>query len=146
MGSSDCSLDSKNRSCLLACFYETKDGERVPGQRSSSSQIGESTTLPNAEKKNFTHLKRTIPGLQKKPVDERSPMEELLDVQELTHQKDCDKLTCKMVDRMLQQALIPQGKNGRPPSNFILCTKSFLKSLSMGCVSAVANCIASFRC
>jgi hypothetical protein len=64
----------------------------------------------DAEKKHFSRLKKIIQGLQKKAVHEGSPMEEVVDVPELTCQKDCDKSTSKMVDWMLQQGIIPQGK------------------------------------
>jgi hypothetical protein len=62
-------------------------------------------------KQHFSCLKKTFQGLQKKAADEGIPaMEEVVDILELTYQKDCNKSTSKMVDWMLQQGLIPQGK------------------------------------
>jgi hypothetical protein len=64
----------------------------------------------NAEKKHFSRLKMIIQGLQKKAVDEGSPMEEVVDILEETYQKSCNKTISKMADWMMQQGLIPQGK------------------------------------
>jgi hypothetical protein len=69
-------------------------------------------------KKHFSRLEKAIQGLQKKAADEGIPMEEVVDVLELTWQKDWNESMSKMVDWMLHQGLIPQGKKGRPPSNF----------------------------
>jgi hypothetical protein len=64
-----------------------------------------------------------IQGLLKKAADEGSPMEEMVDILELTHQKDCDKSTSKMVDWMLQQGLIPQGKKRATSEQFYFAHK-----------------------
>ena len=64
----------------------------------------------DAEKKHFSRLKSIIKGLKKKAVTEGSDMEEVVGILESSFTQDCKKSLSVMVDWMMTQKLIPEGK------------------------------------
>jgi hypothetical protein len=74
-----------------------------------SNQVGENYT--DAEK-SISRL-RKIEGLQKEGSDGGQRHGGSLDILDPIFQKDCKKIDVQMVDWMMQQALIPQGKDGQ---------------------------------
>jgi hypothetical protein len=108
----------KRHQSLFTIYYEwygldsSKD-QPIVGGFAKCEEIFKSSWRKNhtdAEKKHFSRLRKIIQGLQKKAVTEGSDMAEVVDILDPIFQKDCKKAMSKMVDWMLQQALIPQGK------------------------------------
>jgi hypothetical protein len=105
----------KRHQSLFTIYYEwygldsSKD-QPIVGDFGKCEEIFKSSWRKNhtdAEKKHFSRLRKNIQGLQKKAVTEGSDMAEVVDILDPIFQKDCKKAMSKMVDWMMQQALIP---------------------------------------
>jgi hypothetical protein len=108
----------KRHQSLYTIYYEwyglesSKDQPIVGGFEKCEELFKSSWRKPHtdAEKKHFSRLKKIIQGLKEKAAREELDMEEVVEILESTFAKDCKKALSKMVDWMMTQGLIPEGK------------------------------------